>query len=644
MSAMIGGPALLSSRPLLRATRVAYAATNSVAGASQSERPEDLLVYDEDSFDPLDGYRYAFCDDDGCSLHGLVTEDLLEDGRVCPPAGCASVNKLQVVPGDLRENYVLWEYLEEEQKEAALTLGWSLETWGHETKTSVRVWDELTRKQRVAAVVLNFTALSWDHLLRWQKDELVESRDDCDLGSPELAPSADVREKHERLEKRMREAHDRIEKRTRAKSEALPLSMPSNHKEIEATHSWKYVAWLRLLRNIDHCVFFVWTAVASAFWKSALKLLPPQWRRVLHFTERLVAVLWRYYLVAVRWRFPSLLDGPDVLLWFLLVDLFCRSPWCNQVLVVRQLRVCLALAVIEPALLFQKNPWLDSVARALLFFEVLGYSDILKRCWVRLKSCISYLSGLMSMLPCVGTGLASALRTLTVCCTCTSRRATRLAGGLLHGIGGSLLSCLKLPVWLCSSILDRARNWCAASTAAAPAPAAIEAAGRVDTAASVDEDEYAELTAFLTEANLLKVRNKLVQNEVTFDALLSFTEKDLEEIGINKGPRVKIRATMLTYRSGSSPGEGTRAQKQQATAALPECVVCLEPYASTPAKTPRLLSCGHTSCHNCITNMLKLAPRTRRGHHKVLECPQCRVATNVPNGRAEELTKNYALA
>ena len=144
--------------------------------------------------------------------------------------------------------------------------------------------------------------------------------------------------------------------------------------------------------------------------------------------------------------------------------------------------------------------------------------------------------------------------------------------------------------------------------------------------------------------NLLKVRNKLAQNEVTFDALLSFTEKDLEEIGINKGPRVKIRATMLTYRSGSSPGEGTRAQKQQATAALPECVVCLEPYASTPAKTPRLLSCGHTSCHNCITNMLKLAPRTRRGHHKVLECPQCRVATNVPNGRAEELTKNYALA
>ena len=56
---------------------------------------------------------------------------------------------------------------------------------------------------------------------------------------------------------------------------------------------------------------------------------------------------------------------------------------------------------------------------------------------------------------------------------------------------------------------------------------------------------------------------------------------------------------------------------------------------------PRILQCGHSACHDCFARMLR--PIVADGGFKKLECPECRVVTEVVRGRADSLAKNFAL-
>ena len=64
-----------------------------------------------------------------------------------------------------------------------------------------------------------------------------------------------------------------------------------------------------------------------------------------------------------------------------------------------------------------------------------------------------------------------------------------------------------------------------------------EPGGELETEADAD---YTELRAFLAEYNLTRHYEILVQHEVSFDALVELAEPDLQEIGLAKGPRVKM--------------------------------------------------------------------------------------------------------
>ena len=147
----------------------------------------------------------------------------------------------------------------------------------------------------------------------------------------------------------------------------------------------------------------------------------------------------------------------------------------------------------------------------------------------------------------------------------------------------------------------------------------------------------------MTEVRLLKLQTMLVENEVTFDILLEMDEQDLKELGINKGPRVKIVATMLTFCDGSAPSASasTRAPSRVRTKKALECTVCFDPFADTPKKTARVLTCGHTFCNECLAKCL--APLQAAHGHKMLLCPACRESTKVPRGNAELLTKNFGM-
>ena len=56
------------------------------------------------------------------------------------------------------------------------------------------------------------------------------------------------------------------------------------------------------------------------------------------------------------------------------------------------------------------------------------------------------------------------------------------------------------------------------------------------------------------------------------------------------------------------------------------CQICAEVY-----KDPRVLSCGHTFCYQCIVQLKKRA------------CPYCRSVFTLPADGVHGLPKNYAL-
>ncbi|KAF8082472.1 hypothetical protein N665_0824s0020 [Sinapis alba] len=67
----------------------------------------------------------------------------------------------------------------------------------------------------------------------------------------------------------------------------------------------------------------------------------------------------------------------------------------------------------------------------------------------------------------------------------------------------------------------------------------------------------------------------------------------------------------------------------------PECPVCLQSYDGE-CTLPRVLSCGHTACEECLTNIPKKFPDTIR-------CPACTVLVKFPPQGPSALPKNIDL-
>ncbi|KAJ8022192.1 Tripartite motif-containing protein 3 [Holothuria leucospilota] len=61
------------------------------------------------------------------------------------------------------------------------------------------------------------------------------------------------------------------------------------------------------------------------------------------------------------------------------------------------------------------------------------------------------------------------------------------------------------------------------------------------------------------------------------------------------------------------------------------CSICFEDY-----KTPKVLTCGHTFCCQCVSKMV--------GRNSYLQCPTCRKDISLPeSGKVEDFTTNFAL-
>ena len=100
---------------------------------------------------------------------------------------------------------------------------------------------------------------------------------------------------------------------------------------------------------------------------------------------------------------------------------------------------------------------------------------------------------------------------------------------------------------------------------------------------------------------------------------------------------------------GSAPAETLPAvpiPPPAGAASARDCPICFEHYKNDDSGklVPRfLIKCGHTFCHNCVTNILTRVNANANGHGKPFKCSLCHEVTEVPEGKADNLPKNFAL-
>ena len=72
-----------------------------------------------------------------------------------------------------------------------------------------------------------------------------------------------------------------------------------------------------------------------------------------------------------------------------------------------------------------------------------------------------------------------------------------------------------------------------------------------------------------------------------------------------------------------------------------ECAVCIRDWNSTDC-VPKMLSCGHSFCDSCLTDLFKARSNGRGGAD--IPCPNCAVQHKFTNVQElNKLTKNFAL-
>ncbi|KAI6652761.1 hypothetical protein LOD99_4147 [Oopsacas minuta] len=77
-----------------------------------------------------------------------------------------------------------------------------------------------------------------------------------------------------------------------------------------------------------------------------------------------------------------------------------------------------------------------------------------------------------------------------------------------------------------------------------------------------------------------------------------------------------------------------------------DCAICFCPMTSEDINVPRLLTCGHTFCTECIRKIYLAstdAYNYRRRMEREILCPHCKTPCLIPDGDASKLPKNYIL-
>uniref|UniRef100_A0A7N9CDC4 RING-type E3 ubiquitin transferase n=1 Tax=Macaca fascicularis TaxID=9541 RepID=A0A7N9CDC4_MACFA len=94
-------------------------------------------------------------------------------------------------------------------------------------------------------------------------------------------------------------------------------------------------------------------------------------------------------------------------------------------------------------------------------------------------------------------------------------------------------------------------------------------------------------------------------------------------------------ATLVVNKLGAGVDSGRQGNRGTAVVKVLECGVCEDVFSLQGDKVPRLLLCGHTVCHDCLTRLPL--------HGRAIRCPFDRQVTDLGDSGVWGLKKNFAL-
>ncbi|XP_013964226.1 E3 ubiquitin-protein ligase TRIM23 isoform X3 [Canis lupus baileyi] len=94
-------------------------------------------------------------------------------------------------------------------------------------------------------------------------------------------------------------------------------------------------------------------------------------------------------------------------------------------------------------------------------------------------------------------------------------------------------------------------------------------------------------------------------------------------------------ATLIVNKPGAGLDAGRQGGRGTAVVKVLECGVCEDVFSLQGDKVPRLLLCGHTVCHDCLTRLPL--------HGRAIRCPFDRQVTDLGDSGVWGLKKNFAL-
>nr|XP_035973350.1 E3 ubiquitin-protein ligase TRIM23 isoform X2 [Halichoerus grypus] len=94
-------------------------------------------------------------------------------------------------------------------------------------------------------------------------------------------------------------------------------------------------------------------------------------------------------------------------------------------------------------------------------------------------------------------------------------------------------------------------------------------------------------------------------------------------------------ATLIVNKPGAGLDGGRQGSRGTAVVKVLECGVCEDVFSLQGDKVPRLLLCGHTVCHDCLTRLPL--------HGRAIRCPFDRQVTDLGDSGVWGLKKNFAL-
>ncbi|XP_054571193.1 E3 ubiquitin-protein ligase TRIM23 isoform X3 [Eptesicus fuscus] len=94
-------------------------------------------------------------------------------------------------------------------------------------------------------------------------------------------------------------------------------------------------------------------------------------------------------------------------------------------------------------------------------------------------------------------------------------------------------------------------------------------------------------------------------------------------------------ASLVVNKAGSGLDSGRQGSWGTAVVKVLECGVCEDVFSLQGDKVPRLLLCGHTVCHDCLTRLPL--------HGRAIRCPFDRQVTDLGDSGVWGLKKNFAL-